>query len=191
MDMLSASYIALFVTSDAVRFRDERGRAVELERVPAVVFSEAMREVDLFVSVASVGNDPNWMDGGGGDDRFRAYVTRFEEAELAESARTRRAVLEELLPLLSIADRCRLLERQLEVRGEYATYRIHLVSGHVHMEPGSRYLCIVPAGRARERDVALPFEGDSMLAVILSKAFLLADDVHIGDRSILQQIHGS
>ena len=36
----------------------------------------------------------------------------------------------------------------------------------------------------------LPFEGDNTLSVILSKAFLLADDDKIKDRSILSQING-
>jgi len=60
------------------------------------------------------------------------------------------------------------------------------------MEPNDRYLCIVPdrsgiGPRSRE-DVFLPFEGDGTLAVILSKAFLLASDKSIKDSSILSQI---
>jgi len=38
------------------------------------------------------------------------------------------------------------------------------------------------------REIFLPFEGDHTLAVILSKAFLLADDENIKDSSILNQI---
>ena len=34
----------------------------------------------------------------------------------------------------------------------------------------------------------LPFEGDSTLALILSKAFLLADDTKIPDTTITSQI---
>jgi hypothetical protein len=57
------------------------------------------------------------------------------------------------------------------------------------MEPGSRYLCIVPDRLKIDRDkVLLPFEGDSLLSVILSKAFLLADDRAITDPSIISQI---
>jgi hypothetical protein len=37
-------------------------------------------------------------------------------------------------------------------------------------------------------NVALPFEGDMTLSVILSKAFLLAADDKITDPSILSQI---
>jgi hypothetical protein len=57
------------------------------------------------------------------------------------------------------------------------------------MEPNDQYLCIVadrvhdPGGR-----VWLPFEGDRTLALILSKAFLLADDANITDRTILTQL---
>jgi len=53
------------------------------------------------------------------------------------------------------------------------------------MEPGSRYLCIVRGGST---NVFLPFEGDAMLSLILSKAFMLAADSKIKDASILRQI---
>ena len=49
-------------------YAPERGGATDdplpLAEIPALVFSELMRDVDLFVGVASVGNDPNWNDGG-------------------------------------------------------------------------------------------------------------------------------
>ena len=56
------------------------------------------------------------------------------------------------------------------------------------MEPGSRYLCIVQGAGESAAKVPLPFEGDSMLAIILSKAFLLANDKAIKDQTILRQI---
>ena len=60
------------------------------------------------------------------------------------------------------------------------------------MEPNDRYLCIVPdrssTGSRSLQDIFLPFEGDGTLAVILSKAFLLANDKNIKDQSILNQI---
>ena len=104
-------------------------------------------------------------------------------------------MLQRLLPRLRIAGVCSLDDRFLEVRGTLRTYRIHLGSGNVMMEPGSQYLCIVPDMRASAtqgwRAVPLPFEGDTILSVILSKAFLLADDARITDRVILRQIHSS
>ena len=51
------------------RRRTGTGRLNEplpLEQIPPLVFSEVMRDVDLFVGVASVGNDPTWQDGGPG-----------------------------------------------------------------------------------------------------------------------------
>ena len=68
-------------------------------------------------------------------------------------------------------------------------YKIHLGSGNVLMEPKDQYLCIVPNSRADDSgDLFLPFEGDRTLAVILSKAFLLADDSRITDPTITRQI---
>ena len=80
------------------------------------------------------------------------------------------------------------------MRGQLRTYKIHLGSGNILMEPNDQYLCIVPErkpDRTKEMEnVFLPFEGDSLLSVILSKAFLLADDSKIKDQSILRQIAG-
>jgi hypothetical protein len=60
------------------------------------------------------------------------------------------------------------------------------------MEPNDQYLCIVQgrgSGAAGATDgLFLPFEGDSVFAIILSKAFLLADDTKITDPTITQQI---
>ena len=161
------------------------------EEIPPLVFSEVMRDADLFVGVASVGNDPAWSDGGP-EGRYRNYWTSYSFGELSATARTRREVLEKLVPRLKIADRCRLEDHFLVVRGDVRTYRIHLGSGNVLMEPNDQYLCSVPAsGAATDSggNVFLPFEGDRTLAVVLSKAFLLASDGQIRDQTIVRQIH--
>ncbi len=178
-----------YLTTDQVRFL-RHGQQLELAEVPELAFSEAMRDVDLFTSVGSVGNDPNWRDRGDHPDAWNDYWTSFAFGELNATAETRREVLEGLLPRLKIADCCRLKKRWLEVRGDLRTYRIHLRSGHVMMEPNQQYLCIV-ADRSRgvRQRLYLPFEGDSTLSLILSKAFLLAADRKIDDPSILSQIN--
>ena len=155
---------------------------------PPLVFSEVMRDVDLFVGVASLGNDPAWADGGP-NARHLEYWRNYAFGELGESAKTRRQVLERLMPRLKIADRCSFAERFLIVRGDLRTYKIHLGSGNILMEPNDQYLCIVP-GRSQSptAKLYLPFEGDQMLAVILSKAMLLAADRQIKDPTITRQI---
>jgi hypothetical protein len=54
-------------SSDRVFFHRTGDRAripVPLHEVPVLVFTEAMRDVDLFISVASIGLDPHWADHG-------------------------------------------------------------------------------------------------------------------------------
>jgi hypothetical protein len=162
-----------------------------LEKLPPLVLSEVMRDVDLFVGVASVGNDPNWADGGP-EGRYRDYWTSYSFGALSQTAKTRRQVLQRLIPRLKIADRCRLEDRFLIVQGDVRTYRIHLGSGNILMEPNGQYLCIVPTSAPTVGNpgtkLFLPFEGDRTLAIILSKAFLLAEDANIKDPTILHQI---
>jgi hypothetical protein len=173
-------------------WRQGDAEPVPLDEIPPLVFSEVMRDVDLFVGVASVGNDPTWADGGP-QGRYRDYWRDYSFGELSATARTRQTVLERLVPRLTIAERCSFADRFLVVRGDLRTYKIHLGSGNILMSPNDQYLCIVPKqGRAAgDGDVFLPFEGDATLSVILSKAFLLAGDAAIQDPTITSQIKRS
>ncbi|WP_123605051.1 DUF4132 domain-containing protein [Micromonospora sp. Llam0] len=173
--------------------REQRAPAepLPLDEVPPVVFSEVLRDVDLFVGVASVGNDPTWSDGGP-QGRFRDYWSSYSFGELSATAQTRRDLLARLLPRLAVGSQASIDGRFLVVRGELRTYKIHLGSGNILMSPNDSYLCIVP-DRSSTRsggghDGFLPFEGDNVLAVILSKAMLLARDTEITDVTITRQI---
>ena len=149
-----------------------------------------MRDIDLFVGVASVGNDPTWQDGGG-DATRQGYWHSYSFGELSGTAKTRKEQLQRLVPRLKIADRCSFQDRFLVVRGDRRTYRVHLGSGNILMDPNDQYLCIVPGRGAVSGPAAkvhLPFEGDRTLSIILSKAFLLAEDAKITDPTIVSQI---
>jgi hypothetical protein len=175
--------IFLYLSTDQVRF----GR--DLKDVPAVIFSEIMRDVDLFVGVSSVMNDPTWRDNG--PEGHRAYWNQWSFGSLSENAKTRRDVLERLLPRLARSSQFFIKDKFLFVKGSLRTYKIHLGSGNILMEPNDQYLCIVPDRASTSKipqNLFLPFEGDHTLSVILSKAFLLADDLKIKDTTISRQI---
>ena len=185
--------VYVYLSTDQVRFyRTGDAAPIALADVPPLAFSEVMRDVDLFVGVASVGNDPTWTDNGL-FGRYRESWDRFAFGDLFPSAITRRAVLERIIPRLKIADRCSFADRFLIVRGDLRTYKIHLGSSNILMEPDNHYLCVVPgqgSGTKPLGRVFLPFEGDTMLSIIISKALLLADDRSITDPIILSQIRG-
>ncbi|MEV4461001.1 DUF4132 domain-containing protein [Microbispora sp. NPDC049633] len=176
-----------YATLGQVRFHRLDGdgwREAPLTRVPPLVFSEAMRDVDLFVAVASIAADPEWTGRGG--NGLREYWHSHGFGDLSETARVRREALARLLPRLAVAERCSLTDRFLVVRGDLRTYKIHLGSGNVLMEPDDAYLCVVP--RSSGKRLFLPFEEDGTLSVIVSKALLLAADTRITDPSITRQI---
>jgi len=145
--------------------------AVPLAEVPPVDLSEVMRDLDLVVSVA--GTEPVTDTG-------------------SPRAASRAALLAALIEDLGL-DRVRVDGVVAVVTGSRATYRVHLNSGSIHVEPAG-YLCIVPAGfgeRAHQR-LFLPFaDEDRMTTVILSKVLLLAEDEKITDRSIVEQIESN
>ena len=177
-------------TTDQLRFRTLDGDPVDLTEVPPVALSEALRDADLIVSVASIGADAAWIDAGVGreheayQDYWRAYV----DAPLETLATNRRETLAELLPALEIAGRCELTDRHLVVHGDCASYEIHLGSAAVFTAAEHRHICIVPARSAKLTGGYLPFDDDRTLTLILSKAVLLADDRAITDPTILQQL---
>jgi len=180
------------------RLEEALAQGMLLERVPALVFSEIMRDVDLFVGVGSVGNNPEWSDGGP-DGQFRNYWHSYSFGDLSETAKTRRDILQRLVPRLMIGPVCSISDKFLTVKGKLRTYKIHLGSGNILMEPNDQYLCIVPSrsgevpgGSSRDGgaggEIFLPFEGDRTLSIVLSKAFMLAADDTIKDPSITRQI---
>jgi hypothetical protein len=139
--------------------------------------------------VCSIGNDPNWSDRRG-EARYTNYWQSYSFGDLSATAQTRKAVLEGIIPRLRIAERCSFSEKFLMVRGDLRTYKIHLGSGNILMSPDDQYLCIVPkaASDGAGGKVFLPFDGDNLLSIILSKSLLLADDARIKDPTIVSQI---
>ena len=179
-----------YVATDQVRFVDNENEVKDLIEIPKIILSEIMRDVDLFVGVASVGNDPEWRDNGG-LPQYRDYWTSYSFGELTEVAKTRKEILEKLVPRLKIGKVASFEGKFLKIKGKKRVYKIHIGSTNILMEPNDEYLCIVPArGKAvNTENVFLPFEGDRGLSLVLSKAFLLADDDKITDTTILSQIN--
>lgn len=191
----------LYLVTDRLKFHalDEdarfgRGEEVPLDRVPARVLSEMLRDCDLFTSVASISLDPEWRDQGrdaahpGAWRREAdAYWNWSQTAALTASAETRRQMLEVLLPRMKQAAALSLDDTSLRVQGVLHGYRIHLRSGAVIMDDNQQHICIVP-DRGKSLRMTLPFDGDPILSLVLSKALLLIEDDKITDPVILRQM---
>ncbi len=186
-------YAYKYVTSDRVKFTSPigwKGKPQPVTSIPPVVFSEVMRDVDMFVGVCSVGNDPNWKDRGSKPD-FQLYWSNYSTADLAESGKSRHAALAALLPRMKfLQPNCQLRDKYLRVQGKKHAYLIHLGSSNIRVESTQQYLCIAPKTQESSLDVVLPFEGDYTLTLILSKALMLVDDHKITDQKILTQLPG-
>ena len=180
--------ILTYIATDQVRFLNEQEEVVNLVDINDCLLSETLRDVDLFVGVASIGNDSQWRDNGG--ERQQNYWHEYSFGELSAMAKTRKQVLEKLVPRLKIKDIAKIEGKFLIIKGTRHNYKIHIGSGNILMSPNEKYLCIV-AGRGRDSNLNhlfLPFEGDGLLSIILSKAFLLAADDKIKDKTILSQL---
>jgi hypothetical protein len=139
-----------------------------LESVPPVVFSEAMRDLDLVVSVAHAG---------GVDPEATASTTQMRAALIRETAR-----------LLKLGNIEFAGDRHVVISGTLGEYSLHLGSGTVHRRPGEA-LCIIPVGSQHRGRVLLPFaDDDPKTAEIVSKTLVLARDHEIKDPTILEQL---
>lgn len=188
-DAFNETGIWYYVSTDQVRFiNTATNQVIPLAEVPVIILSEVLRDVDLFVGVASVGNDPNWVDGG--LQEHRNYWLNYSFGDLSSIANNRKEVLEGLIPRLKIRDVAQVTDRFVVVKGKIRTYKIHIGSTNILMEPNDQYLCIVPDRQPQknQQGVFLPFSGDQGLSVIISKAFLLADDDKITDKTITRQL---
>ncbi len=180
-----------YVATDQVRFINTiSNQTVDLIDVPVLLLSEILRDVDLFVGVASVGNDPTWQDTGG-IPAYRDYWQSYSFGDLTEIAKMRKDILASLIPRLKISKVAEIKDKFLVVKGKLRTYKIHIGSTNILMEPNDEYLCIVQDRGTKNltENIFLPFEGDNGLSIILSKAFLLVDDDKITDSTITSQIN--
>lgn len=180
-----------YVSTDMVRILDtSTNNPVHLSNIDNITFSEIMRDLDLFVGVSSIGNDPNWIDSGG-IPQYRDYWQEYSFGNLSQVAKNRKELLENVLSKLKIASVAHIEGNFLIVRGKLRTYKIHIGSTNILMEPNDQYLCIVPDSKIKNTNdnVFLPFEGDSGYSIIISKAILLANDDKITDTTITSQIN--
>ncbi len=155
-------------TLEWVEFSDRKTfESLTIDKVPDLIYSEVMRDVDLAVSVAHAGGvDPE---------------TSHSTIEM------RRAIVEFNLPLFGLKN-VTLTDSHALIRGTRAVYNVHLGSGVVHQEGGAM-LNILPVHSQKRGKLFLPFvDEDPKTAEIMSKIVLLAEDKKLKDPFILDQI---
>ncbi len=157
-------------TLETIQFYDRNtGKTVDLEKIPPILFSEAMRDMDLVVSVAHVG----------GVDPEASHST----------VEMRTAIAAELVKLLKLGN-VEFIGSHAKIHGTLSGYSVHMGSGIVHAE-GRGMLAILPVHSQARGRIFLPFaDEDPKTAEIMSKIILLSEDKKIKDPGILSQIRG-
>lgn len=155
-------------TLEWVEFADRKtGEQMEISKIPNVIFSEVMRDVDLAVSVAHAGGvDPE---------------TSHSTIEM------RGALLGFILPMFKLKN-VHINKNHAIVDGYYGTYHIHLGSGVIHKEGGAM-VNVLPVHSQHRGKIFLPFaDDDPKTAEIITKVLMFAEDKKIKDPSITAQI---
>ena len=186
---MSTAGINMFLSSDQVRFYRER-REIAITDVPAIVYSEVMRDIDLFTSVSAVGADELWSDQG---DRGTGMLgTRMDREEISALMALRIEMITRVLPLTPIAAQCKVEKGWLEVRGQLGTYRIQITWGEVLRVTDSGFARIVIPQKLVDKVpldfAALPLELDQRAEMVLRKAYILANDWNIDSPDLIRQL---
>jgi hypothetical protein len=159
------------LTLDAVVFTKKgEWKPIPLHEIPATLFSETMRDLDLVVSVAHQG---------GVDPEATASTVEMRAALVAETCR--------LLNLTNVEVK----SSHAIVTGKLGSYSIHLGSAGAMLVPGTALPIVAVHSQHRGR-LFLPFaDDDPRTAEVLSKVLLLARDSEIRDPSILKWIQAA
>jgi hypothetical protein len=141
-----------------------------LRDIPPLLFSEAMRDLDLVVSVAHRGGvDPE---------------------ATASTVEMRATLVKETCELLGLGN-VELKPNHVIVRGELGTYSVHLGSAGVSLMPGTAIPIVAVHSQHRGR-LFLPFaDDDPKTAEVLTKVLMLARDRDIRDPNILEWIRAA
>lgn len=156
-------------TIETIEFVDrKKGKRIPFKDINQRTFSETMRDIDLVVSVAHVGDvDP----------------------EASQSTVELRSVIVQETCRLFKLDNVTFSNHHVKIVGSMSEYSVHLGSGVCHKMAGSS-LSILPVHSQHRGRLFLPFmDDDPKTAEIVSKVLLLAKDEKIMDPSILEQIN--
>ncbi|MEY9979351.1 DUF4132 domain-containing protein [Lysinibacillus sp. RC79] len=143
------------------------GKDIALDDIPATIFSEVMRDIDLVVSIAHVG----------GVDPEASHST----------IDMRSFIVEELAKLLKLTN-VEVKKQHALIEGKLASYTLHLGSGVVHQVGGSMIPIIAVPSQHRGRIFLPMVDDDPRTAEIMSKLLLLSEDTKIKDPAILGHI---
>ena len=166
-DWYSPAEVEAPTIEDIVFYDRKTFEPLTIKDIPDLVFSEVMRDIDLVVSVAHVGDvDP----------------------EASQSTiEMRRAIVEFNVKLFKLKNVV-FTESHALIKGTRAEYSIHLGSGVIHQKAGAT-IEVLPVHSQHRGRIFLPFiDEDPKTAEIMSKVLLFAQDEKIKDIFILEQI---
>ena len=166
-DWYSPAEVEAPTIEDIVFYDRKTFELMTIEDVPDLIFSEVMRDIDLVVSVAHVGDvDP----------------------EASQSTiEMRRAIVEFNAKLFKLKN-VTFTESHALIKGTRAEYSIHLGSGVIHQKAGAT-IEVLPIHSQHRGRIFLPFiDEDPKTAEIMAKVLLFAQDEKIKDIFILEQI---
>lgn len=156
------------------------------ESIPKKTLSEISRDIDLFIAITSVANNPDLSEK---SELLGVYRNDFLLGSFSENAnaKQRKEILQSILKKMGISDF--VFEGNFIVfSGEINRYRINLGSGFAQVYDSQKHLTILPDTSKIKRKYELPLIEDETLNIIIAKILFLKDDNKIADDKILKLI---
>jgi hypothetical protein len=172
LNQLSAHYGDLHARITSVTFSSSKA-PLPIENIDPIVLSEILRDIDLFISTTSIGNDAAWFDSQ--LQEARKYVHKYTEIDLSGVAKTRAEILKNII--LSLGKNNIRIERNFVcIDKPEGGYKIHLNSGNAFsLETNSLYPIDKKPKKISLKNTFIPIDGDTLIEEIIFKSMYLSE----------------
>lgn len=168
--------VYLFVLTESLSFEDAHARPLSPRELEPNLYSELMRDLELFLAVAAIGPDPQLQRA-----IMREGLGSAQAPSLEASLTLRRDTLRRLISVANIQDSCAIRDDQLHISSPWlnSPLALHIGSGKA-LNPQQESLIQLDGPTKRhaqtlvEAHLSCPFEPDYTLAHLLRTiAFLI------------------
>lgn len=145
---------------------------INAHRIDPVIYSETLRDIDLFISLTSIGNDVSWFESQ--LMQVKQYLAKYTTVDLSGVAKVRAEIIKRIILSLK-KDNISIRDNFVFVKGGDRSFRIHLISGHVFsVEENTFYEIKSPLKKLAGSKTFVPVEADGIIEAIVSKAVFLS-----------------
>lgn len=176
-----------FTKGNTVNINTKKISKIQLSTIPLKTRSEVCRDMDLFIAITSIANDPELSLK---TEQQEYYREEFNKGYFSDNAtaKIRKQVISVIAPSLGLLPSFD--KNFLIVQGKLNKYRINLGSGFAQLADSQKHINLLPDIKPmkKSKKVHAPIQDDETLYIILAKALFLEKDDKIDDKKFKEAI---